>query len=74
MKDVWANFVYNSPPKPGDAFYNLMWELHFRSKTLGVMQGYVIQDPWVGAIEKRLDNEESDEEEDEEEEGGDDVE
>ena len=38
-----------------------MWELHFRSKTLGVMQGYVIQDPWVGAIEKRLDNEESDE-------------
>ncbi len=74
MKDVWANFVYNSPPKPGDAFYNLMWELHFRSKTLGVMQGYVIQDPWVGAIEKRLDNEESDEEEDEEEEDGDDVE
>ena len=61
MKDVWANFVYNSPPKPEDAFYNLMWELHFRSKTLGVMQGYVIQDPWVGAIEKRLDNEESDE-------------
>ena len=47
--------------------------MHFRSKTLGVMQGYVIQDPW-GAIEKRLDNEESDEEEDEEEEGGDDVE
>ena len=62
MKDVWQNFVYNVPPKPGDAFYNLMWELHFRSKTLGVMQGYVLQDPWIGTMEKNLkDGEDEDE-------------
>jgi hypothetical protein len=47
MKGVWPAFVYNTPdPLPGDAFYHLMWELHFRAKTLGVMNGMTLSDPW----------------------------
>ena len=61
MKNVFAAFVYNTPtPKPGDAFYRLMWDLHHRVKTLGVMNGMIMPDPWVGRFEETLSNREMD--------------
>ena len=41
---IWPAFVYNDPPKPGDAFHHLLAELFWKSK--GVQRGQ----RWVGRL------------------------
>ena len=35
MDENWEMFVYNTPPKKGDAFYHIAYELYYRSKSRG---------------------------------------
>lgn len=41
IRASWRRFVFNTPPQPGDAFYALVHELHWRARSLPVTASHL---------------------------------